>query len=57
MERKQLISHFKLFLIILTIRQLRTNVLSFACSRGVPDCLIKAKSYYSTWMQQESNNL
>ena len=37
-------------------RLLRTSVLSFACQRGLPDCVNKAKSYYAAWMQQENEN-
>ena len=37
-------------------RLLRTSVLSFACQRGLPDCVNKAKSYYADWMQQENDN-
>ena len=38
-------------------RQLRTAVISFACSRGINHCVSKAKSYYSQWMANENSNL
>ena len=31
-------------------KQLRSIILSFACTRGVPDCVSKSKQYYSEWM-------
>lgn len=37
-------------------RLLRTSVISFACNRGLPDCVNKAKSYYSQWMSQPDTN-
>ncbi len=37
-------------------RQLRTNVVSFSCLRGVPECINKAKNYFNNWMNQPSTN-
>ena len=37
-------------------RLIRTNILSFACLRGVPDCVSRAKDYFTTWMNKPNEN-
>ena len=37
-------------------RKIRANVVSFACLRGVTECIDKAKERYSSWMDDESYN-
>lgn len=38
-------------------KQLRTNIISFACSRGVLDCVNKSKEYFTEWMNTNNNQV
>ena len=37
-------------------RYVRSNVVSFACLRGVPECVEEAKKRYNEWMLNETVN-
>jgi hypothetical protein len=37
-------------------RKIRTSVVSFACLRGVEECVEKAKNRYKQWMMNEAVN-
>jgi hypothetical protein len=38
------------------LRQLRPSVISFACLRGLPECVKKAKYFYNNLMLQDHKN-
>ena len=44
------------FIFFSNSRQLRTNTVSFACLRGLAECIDTAKMHYNNWMLDENNN-